>query len=140
MLLLWILGHRLSDDQVGKLISTAIGDALPKDDSGALLDELHRLDSVKRVLVDLRRMIKTKLPLPPGQLIANAQGSIELFNFPLFFTQTGIPSSERITELRTKTRRCLEGSCGAIICPRKSNMNTMPTGTLLSSSVVSSPG
>jgi hypothetical protein len=67
MLLLWILGHRLSEDQIRKLLSTAIGDALPKDVAGTLIDELQRLSSVQKVLTDLCKMIKTKLPLPPGQ-------------------------------------------------------------------------
>jgi hypothetical protein len=67
MLLLWILGHRLSEDQIRKLLSTAIGDALPKDAAGTLIDELQRLSSVQKVLTDLCKMIKTKLPLPPGQ-------------------------------------------------------------------------
>jgi len=66
MLLLWIIGHRLSEDQVGRLISTAVGDALKRDQSPDELLELTQLDSVNRVLVSLRKMIKTKLPLPPG--------------------------------------------------------------------------
>ncbi|KAK7438592.1 hypothetical protein VKT23_017927 [Stygiomarasmius scandens] len=67
MLLLWIIGHRLSEDQVGKLISTAVGDALKRDQSPDELLELTQLDSVNRVLVSLRKMIKTKLPLPPDR-------------------------------------------------------------------------
>ena len=71
MLLLWIIGHRLSADQVGKLISVAVGDALKVVDAGSqgLELELAQLDSVGRVLLSLQKMIKTKLPLPPGETI-----------------------------------------------------------------------
>ncbi|KAJ7429895.1 hypothetical protein FB451DRAFT_586133 [Mycena latifolia] len=66
LLLLWIIGHRLSDDSVGKLLSTAFGDAIRREESQELEEEIAQLASVKDVLVSLRKMIKTKLPLPPG--------------------------------------------------------------------------
>jgi hypothetical protein len=68
LLLLWIIGHRLSEDSVAKLLSTAVGDAIRRDGNQDLEDELQQLVSVKEVLVSLRKMIKTKLPLPPGGL------------------------------------------------------------------------
>ncbi|THU95894.1 hypothetical protein K435DRAFT_112089 [Dendrothele bispora CBS 962.96] len=70
MLLLWIIGHRLSEDQVGKLVSTAVGDALKREqlqNPELEFQELTQLDSVNHVLVSLRKMIKTKLPLPPDR-------------------------------------------------------------------------
>lgn len=66
MLLLWIIGHRLSEDSVAKLVSTAVGDAMQRDGNVDLETELASLDSVKRVLTSLQKMIKTKIPLPPG--------------------------------------------------------------------------
>ncbi len=68
LLLLWIIGHRLSEDSVSKLLSTTFGDAI-KIIGGAnenLEAELVQMDSVNRVLVSLQKMIKRKLPLPPG--------------------------------------------------------------------------
>lgn len=67
VLLMWIIGHRLAVDQVNRLLSTAVGDALSIS-SVTLQDELHRLESVKRVIESLSQMIKTKLPLPPGKI------------------------------------------------------------------------
>ncbi|KAF9061843.1 hypothetical protein BDP27DRAFT_313586 [Rhodocollybia butyracea] len=69
MLLLWIIGHRLSEDQVGKLISAAVGEALKRGrtESPNLEVELAQLDSVSSVLLSLKKMIKTKLPLPPDR-------------------------------------------------------------------------
>ncbi|KAJ7853762.1 hypothetical protein B0H13DRAFT_2082515 [Mycena leptocephala] len=67
LLLLWIIGHRLSEDSVAKLLSTAVGDAIRRDGNQDLEDELQQLVSVKEVLVSLRKMIKTKLPLPPDR-------------------------------------------------------------------------
>ncbi|KAF5387542.1 hypothetical protein D9757_006541 [Collybiopsis confluens] len=66
VLLLWIIGHRLSEDALAKLLSTAFADALRRDLSTSLdlQSELLQLDSVTKVLVSLRKMIKTKLPLP----------------------------------------------------------------------------
>ncbi|KAF7367400.1 hypothetical protein MSAN_00802600 [Mycena sanguinolenta] len=49
LLLLWIIGHRLQDGNHG------------------LEEEVAQLTSVKDVLVSLRKMIKTKLPLPPDR-------------------------------------------------------------------------
>lgn len=68
LLLLWIIGHRLSEDSVARLLSTAFGDAIKRDDSEnqGLEDEVNALVSVKEVLVSLRKMIKMKLPLPSG--------------------------------------------------------------------------
>ncbi|KAJ7627681.1 hypothetical protein DFH06DRAFT_1443298 [Mycena polygramma] len=65
LLLLWIIGHRLSEDSVAKLLSTAVGDAIRRDENSELEEELEQLVLVKEVLVSLRKMIKTKLPLPP---------------------------------------------------------------------------
>ncbi|KAK0205941.1 hypothetical protein DFS33DRAFT_544920 [Desarmillaria ectypa] len=69
MLLLWIIGHRLSEDEVGRLLSHTLGDAFRVTNSLSvtLATELMQLDSVKPVLVSLRKMIKTKLPLPPDR-------------------------------------------------------------------------
>ncbi|KAJ4466256.1 hypothetical protein J3R30DRAFT_3719535 [Lentinula aciculospora] len=69
-LLLWIVGHRLSEDSVAKLLSVAFMDGIKRDTEETLdvATELTQLDSVKKVLVSLRKMIKTKLPLPPGTL------------------------------------------------------------------------
>ncbi|KAJ7773483.1 hypothetical protein B0H16DRAFT_1512507 [Mycena metata] len=66
LLLLWIIGHRLSEDSVARLLSTAFGDAIKRDDSENqdLENEINALVSVKEVLVSLRKMIKRKLPLP----------------------------------------------------------------------------
>ncbi|PBK64091.1 hypothetical protein ARMSODRAFT_1023496 [Armillaria solidipes] len=69
MLLLWIIGHRLSEDEVGRLLSHTLGDAfrVTNDLSVTLATELMQLDSVKPVMMSLRKMIKTKLPLPPDR-------------------------------------------------------------------------
>ncbi|KAJ7627674.1 hypothetical protein DFH06DRAFT_1227823 [Mycena polygramma] len=67
LLLLWIIGHRLSEDSVAKLLSTAVGDAIRRDENSELEEELEQLVLVKEVLVSLRKMIKTKLPLPPDR-------------------------------------------------------------------------
>ncbi|KAE9407544.1 hypothetical protein BT96DRAFT_986537 [Gymnopus androsaceus JB14] len=67
MLLLWIIGHRLAEDSVAKLLSTAMGDAIRRDGNLDLEAELVSLDSVKRVLTSLQKMIKTKIPLPPDR-------------------------------------------------------------------------
>lgn len=69
LLLLWIIGHRLSEDSVAKLLSAAFGDAIKRDGNQDLEEELNQLMSVKEVLVSLQKMIKTKLPLPPGALL-----------------------------------------------------------------------
>lgn len=70
-LLLWVIGHRLSEDSIAKLLSTALGDALKQlggsgTETNSLETELAQLDSVNRVLVSLQKMIKRKPPLPPG--------------------------------------------------------------------------
>ncbi|KAJ6498335.1 hypothetical protein DFH09DRAFT_1204218 [Mycena vulgaris] len=67
LLLLWIIGHRLSDDAIGKLLSTAFGDAIRREGNQDLEEEIAQLASVKDVLSSLRKMIKTKLPLPPDR-------------------------------------------------------------------------
>ncbi|KAK0490102.1 hypothetical protein EDD18DRAFT_1358738 [Armillaria luteobubalina] len=69
MLLLWIIGHRLSEDEVGRLLSHTLGDAFRATNSLSVTSatELMQLDSVKPVMVSLRKMIKTKLPLPPDR-------------------------------------------------------------------------
>ncbi|KIK58203.1 hypothetical protein GYMLUDRAFT_45415 [Collybiopsis luxurians FD-317 M1] len=64
VLLLWIIGHRLSEDSLAKLLSTSFGDAIKRSGTTDLETELSQLDSVNKVLVSLRKMIKTKLPLP----------------------------------------------------------------------------
>ncbi|KAJ6571849.1 hypothetical protein B0H19DRAFT_1131557 [Mycena capillaripes] len=67
LLLLWIIGHRLSQDSVATLLSTVFGDAIRREENPDLDDELQQLVSVKEVLVSLRKMIKTKLPLSPDR-------------------------------------------------------------------------
>ncbi|KAF7326356.1 hypothetical protein MVEN_02621900 [Mycena venus] len=67
LLLLWIIGHRLSEDSVAKLLSAAFGDAIRRDENPDLEKELEKLVSVKEVFGSLRKMIKTKLPLPPDR-------------------------------------------------------------------------
>ncbi|KAJ7239022.1 hypothetical protein B0H12DRAFT_85226 [Mycena haematopus] len=67
LLLLWIVGHRLREDAVGKLLSTAFGDAIRQDGNQDLEEEVAQLASVKDVLISLRKMIKSKLPLPPDR-------------------------------------------------------------------------
>ncbi|KAF9071478.1 hypothetical protein BDP27DRAFT_1322205 [Rhodocollybia butyracea] len=72
MLLLWILGNRLAEDQIGRMLSAAVSDGLQAvepntEPTNTFADELLHLDSMKQVLIDLRRMIKTKLPLPPDR-------------------------------------------------------------------------
>ncbi|KAJ7039899.1 hypothetical protein C8F04DRAFT_1085268 [Mycena alexandri] len=66
LLLLWIIGHRLSES-VAKLLSTAFGDAIKRDENQDLEDEINQLVLVKEVLVSLRKMIKMKLPLAPDR-------------------------------------------------------------------------
>lgn len=65
LLLLWVIGHRLPKDKIGTLISTAVGDALARDNIGPSLDHVQELGSVNKAMKDLVRMIQTKLPLPP---------------------------------------------------------------------------
>ncbi|KAK0220580.1 hypothetical protein IW262DRAFT_1036228 [Armillaria fumosa] len=69
MLLLWIIGHRLSEDEVGRLLSHTLGDAFRATNSLSVISatELMQLESIKPVMVSLRKMIKTKLPLPPDR-------------------------------------------------------------------------
>ncbi|KAF7350540.1 hypothetical protein MVEN_01359900 [Mycena venus] len=54
-------------DSVAKLLSAAFGDAIRRDENPDLEEELEKLVSVKEVFISLRKMIKTKLPLPPDR-------------------------------------------------------------------------
>ncbi|KAF8894989.1 hypothetical protein CPB85DRAFT_221418 [Mucidula mucida] len=117
LLLLWIIGHRLSEDYVSKLLSTTFGDAI-KIIGGANEDleaELAHIDSVNRVLVSLQKMIKRKLPLPPGIL-----------------------SKVATTIAKTKTNRFHAPNCGPM-SSRRSHNTSMISGAIPSFSSVHYP-
>ncbi len=108
MLLLWIIGHRLSEDEVGRLLSHTLGDAFRATNSLSVTSatELMQLDSVKPIMVSLRKMIKTKLPLPPGKYLSNTF-AYDLLTFsyrPQPVLRRGLQSSRRgqgVTSCRT---------------------------------------
>ncbi|KIK68267.1 hypothetical protein GYMLUDRAFT_35648 [Collybiopsis luxurians FD-317 M1] len=68
ILLLWILGHRLTEGHIDRMLSIAVSDGLQEAIVGGSVslssEEIIQIDWVKGTLVELRRMIKTKLPLP----------------------------------------------------------------------------
>jgi len=62
LLICWVIGHRLSLDKARQFISTTVGDALstiqPADG-----DTLLKLDMVRKVLEQLAKMIRSRMPL-----------------------------------------------------------------------------
>ncbi|PCH40333.1 hypothetical protein WOLCODRAFT_150373 [Wolfiporia cocos MD-104 SS10] len=64
LLLCWVIGHRLPKDRVEQLLSTALHDALGHADAAALMDGIQRHAAVQKVVGDLAKMVKTRLPLP----------------------------------------------------------------------------
>ena len=64
MLICWVIGHRLPQDKVRQFISTTVGDALATLETGEHVDTLLQLHMVWRVLEQLAKMIRTRLPLP----------------------------------------------------------------------------
>jgi hypothetical protein len=64
MLLCWVIGHRLPQDKVRQFVSTTVGDALSTFETGDHVDTLLQLHMVRKVLEQLAKMIRTRLPLP----------------------------------------------------------------------------
>ena len=64
MLICWVIGHRLPQDKVRQFVSTTVGDALSAFGTGDHVDTLLQLHMVRKVLEQLAKMIKTRLPLP----------------------------------------------------------------------------
>jgi len=64
MLICWVIGHRLPQDKVRQFVSTTVGDALATFETGNHVDTLLQLHMVRKVLEQLAKMIRTRLPLP----------------------------------------------------------------------------
>jgi len=64
MLICWVIGHRLPQDKVRQFVSTTVGDALATFETGDHVDTLLQLHMVRKVLEQLAKMIRTRLPLP----------------------------------------------------------------------------
>jgi hypothetical protein len=64
MLICWVIGHRLPQDKVRQFVSTTVGDALSIIEPRDHTDMLLQLHMVRKILEQLAKMIRTRLPLP----------------------------------------------------------------------------
>jgi len=64
MLLCWVIGHRLPQDKARQFISTTVGDALSTIETADHADTLLQLHMLRKILDQLAKMIRTRLPLP----------------------------------------------------------------------------
>ena len=64
MLICWVIGHRLPQDKVRQFVSTTVGDGLSTLETGDHVDVLLQLHAVGKVLEQLAKMFRTRLPLP----------------------------------------------------------------------------